>query len=264
VPEPLLVADGVGKRFSRGLGDPGTDALSEVSLQLHQGECLGVVGESGSGKTTLARILAGLLDVTEGTVSFRDTPLDTRRLRRDRELRRQIQIVFQNPVTALNPRRTVEQALRVPLSNFYGMSGRLADERIRGLLDSVELGQRFLKRYPHEMSGGQCQRVAVARALAAEPTILVLDESVASVDALTAMRLLELFSQLREERGLTYVFITHDLGIVEDFSDRLIVLRHGRLVEEGRTADVCAAPSHEYTQELFAASDSVVFDIETA
>lgn len=254
-----MVVDGVGKRFSQRRGDAGTDALRDVSFELRDRECLGVVGESGSGKTTLARILSGLEDATSGSVSFKGAPVSSSAVRRDRQLRREIQIVFQNPVTALNPRRTVEQTLRVPLANFYGLSARAARARILELLESVDLGERFLERYPHEMSGGQCQRVSVARALAAEPSVLILDESVASVDAVTALRLLELFGRLRSERGLTYVFITHDLGIVEDFSDRLIVLRHGELVEEGPTAAICRRPEHEYTRELFAASESVVF-----
>jgi peptide/nickel transport system ATP-binding protein len=252
---------GLSKHFAEGKGSTWRTlaALVEVSLDINAGECLGLVGESGSGKTTLARIMSGLLAADGGTIRFRGVELTPRVFREDRQIRHQIQIVFQNPFQSLNPRRTIFHSLTLPLRNFHGLSPRHARRRANEILEQVELKGDLLDRYPSELSGGQCQRIALARALAAEPQLLLLDEAVASVDALTAVRLMDLLRRLRADRRLAFLFISHDLGLVASFADRIAVLERGRLVETGPTLDVYRAPNHPYTRRLLEASEAVVF-----
>jgi peptide/nickel transport system ATP-binding protein len=260
----LLDVRNVAKRFTSGRGPRREefDALFDVSLTVGAGECLGVVGESGSGKTTLARILSGLIAADAGGAYFEGAELSPQAFEQSRQLRRRIQIVFQNPFQALNPRRAIAHSLTLPLRNFHGLSGDAARARAIELLAQVELRAEVLVRYPSELSGGQCQRIALARALAAEPRVLVLDEAVASVDALTAVRLVDLLKALRAQHGLAFVFISHDLGLVAALADRMAVLERGRLVELGTTDEVYHAPRHPYTKRLIEASEAVVFDTD--
>ncbi|UJP39461.1 dipeptide ABC transporter ATP-binding protein [Cellulomonas palmilytica] len=228
-------------------------ALDGVDLTIRQGAALGLVGESGSGKTTLARIVVGLERADSGTVEH--DGLDATRLDRAqrRAWRRDVQYVFQDPYGSLDPRLTVAQTLREPLELTLGLSRREAERQVADLLDEVELPRAFAQRLPGELSGGQRQRVGIARALATRPRLVVADEPVSALDLSVQARILRLLERLRAERGLTYLFISHDLGVGRFLCDDVVVLRAGRIVEQGRTRDVLDDPQHPYTRALVAA-----------
>ncbi|PKP73209.1 MAG: peptide ABC transporter ATP-binding protein [Alphaproteobacteria bacterium HGW-Alphaproteobacteria-6] len=229
-------------------------AVRPMSLQVRQGETLGVVGESGCGKSTLARMLVGLLPPSAGRIEIEGRQLD----RADpAAFGRLIQYVFQDPVSSLNPRKTIRQILEAPLRHLHGLRGAALQDRTAGLLASVNLRDAFLTRYPHEFSGGQAQRIGIARALAADPRILILDEPVSALDVSVQAQVLNLLGDLKSRLGLTYVFISHDLAVVEAVSDRIAVLYFGALVESGPAERVFATPRHPYTR-LLAASAPVV------
>jgi oligopeptide/dipeptide ABC transporter ATP-binding protein len=231
-------------------GAPDVLAVDHASFNVEPGGSIGLVGESGSGKTTLARCILRLIEPTSGSVRFRGvdvTALDAQRLR---SFRRHMQMVFQNPYDSLNPRWPVRKVLDEPLRLHTELSEPQRRERARELLDHVRLDGSFLGRYPHEMSGGEQQRVGVARALATSPDLLVLDEPTSALDSLTRVELLGLLNRLRGELGLTYVFISHDLASVRAVSDHMAVMYLGRLVEEGPAAEVFAEPYHPYTRTL--------------
>ena len=212
------------------------------------------MGESGCGKSTLARMLVGLLPPTTGTIELEGAALDTA----DPALfGKRIQYVFQDPISSLNPRKTIRQIMEAPLKLLHRMGKAQRDQRIREIFDLVSLRAEFLDRYPHEFSGGQAQRIGIARALAAEPRILVLDEPVSALDVSVQAQVLNLLADLKARLGLTYLFISHDLAVVEAVSDRIAVLYFGSLVELGRAEDVFRAPRHPYTQ-LLAQSAPVV------
>ncbi|PKV87704.1 ABC transporter ATP-binding protein [Streptomyces sp. TLI_146] len=238
--EPLLEARDLLKVFGRGKSS--FTAVDGVSLTVRRGETLGVVGESGSGKTTLGRMLVGLLDTTSGTI------------RRDGTA---VQMVFQDPVASLNPRRSIGESVADPLR----ASGVRDDNRIRArvgeLLERVGLDPDRYDRYPHEFSGGQRQRVGIARALAAEPQLIVCDEPVSALDVTTQAHVTELLAELQRELGLGLVFIAHDLAVVRQVSDRVAVMRRGRIVEEGAVDEVYASPKDPYTRQLLAAVPTV-------
>jgi peptide/nickel transport system ATP-binding protein len=225
-------------------------ALEDVSLEVEAGECLAVVGESGSGKSTLANLVLGLLAPTAGEILFEGRPLPARRRL---EHRRAIQLVQQNPASALNPRRSVAASLRLPLD--VHRIGARADRprRIEALLADVGLDGSFGTRAPAALSGGQRQRVAIARALACESRLLVLDEPTSALDVLVQAQVLRLLDDLRRARGLTYLFITHDLAVVRHIATRVAVFHKGRMVEIGRTEAIFSAPSQPYTRSLLAA-----------
>lgn len=230
----------------------GYHAVRDVNLTIRKGEIFGLAGESGSGKTTVARMIMGLLRPTSGELSI-DAPAPAKG-------RRLTQIVYQNPGTSLNPKRTVRQTLTLPLKSI-GMDAAMREARLAELMDLVRLPQSYLAKYPHELSGGQKQRVAIARALAAEPKILILDEPTAALDVSVQKTVIELLVQLREELGLTYLMISHDLSLMRNFCSRIAVMLRGEIVEEGATPDVFAAPDHPYTRALIAAIP-VVSDAE--
>ncbi|MGZ9934544.1 ABC transporter ATP-binding protein [Streptomyces sp. NC-S4] len=229
-------------------------AVDDVSFVLPEGGSLGIVGESGSGKTTTARIVVGLerADGGEVLVGGRNRIARgggggrgrARRLARARE----VQMVFQDPYLSLDPRTSVEAALRETLRLHF--PGRDHAARIRELLDQVGLGTRAADALPRQLSGGQRQRVAIARALAVEPSVLVLDEAVAALDVSVQAQILNLLADIREQTRIGYLFITHDLGVVRCVTDEIVVMRHGRIVEAGSTAEVLAAPRHPYTRLL--------------
>ncbi|WP_148090500.1 ABC transporter ATP-binding protein, partial [Cellulomonas algicola] len=226
-------------------------ALDGVDLTVAPGQALGIVGESGSGKTTLARIVTGLETADGGTVVFDGT--DPRSSTREgrRRWRRDVQYVFQDPYASLDPRLTVAQTLREPLElHRLGLDRAAVAARVDELLDEVELPRAFRDRRPAELSGGQRQRVGIARALAGGPRLVVADEPVSALDLSVQARILTLLARLRAEHGLTYLFISHDLGVVRFLCDDVVVLRHGRIVEQGRTQDVLADPQHPYTRAL--------------
>jgi peptide/nickel transport system ATP-binding protein len=232
-------------------------AASDVSFSLKEGGCVALVGESGSGKTTIARVVAGLHPLAAGEISLRGEVLPTLAHRRTREQRRRIQIVFQNPGEALNPRHTVSSSIARPARILRGLSRRRADDEVRRLLEAVRLPARVAERYPAELSGGECQRVAVARALAGGPDVLVCDEITSALDVSVQAVVLELLRDLRESLGVSLIFITHDLGVVSAVAERVLVLREGSLCEEGTVADVLERPQHEYTQRLLEAAPSL-------
>ena len=243
----------VGRRL---LGPPRgqVHAVHPVTLEVAQGETLGIVGESGCGKSTLARMLVGLLDPTTGTIEIEGDALDTAD---PAAFGRRIQYVFQDPISSLNPRKTIRQIMDAPLKLLHGMGKPERDRRIAEIFDSVNLRAEFLDRYPHEFSGGQAQRIGIARALAAEAKILILDEPVSALDVSVQAQVLNLLADLKAEFGLTYLFISHDLAVIEAVSDRVAVLYFGSVVEIGPADRIFAAPRHPYTK-LLAESAPVV------
>ena len=222
-------------------------AVRPVSLTVERGETLGIVGESGCGKSTLARMLVGLLAPTTGQIEIDGQALDTTD---PAEFGKRIQYVFQDPISSLNPRKSIRQIMEVPLKRLHGMGKAARDKRIDEIFDAVNLRPEFLDRYPHEFSGGQAQRIGIARALAANARILILDEPVSALDVSVQAQVLNLLADLKAEFGLTYLFISHDLAVVEAVSDRVAVLYFGSLVEIGAAEDIFDAPRHPYTKLL--------------
>jgi ABC-type oligopeptide transport system ATPase subunit len=225
-------------------------AVDEVSIGVDRGRTLGIVGESGSGKTTLGRMIVGLVPMTAGEVLLDGR--DTRALGK-RELNGRIQYVFQDPYSSLNPRRTVGAAIAVPLQRLVGLERAARATRVAQLMSHVGLRPELVDRYPHELSGGQRQRIGIARALAAAPEVIVLDEPVSSLDVSIQAQILALLRELQAELSLTYLFISHDLAVVESVCDDVVVMYRGKVVEEGERRRLFREPQHEYTQKLLAA-----------
>jgi len=228
-------------------------ALDNVSIQIGAGETLGLVGESGSGKTTLGRALLGLAPVTEGTVLFNSDDISHASRGKRRALSRDLQVVFQDPYTSLNPSMTVGDILSEPLT-VQGRSRSDARKRVREVLDEVALPQDTIGRLPREFSGGQRQRVAIARALVLSPKLIVCDEPVSALDLTTQARVLDLFLQIQRDTGVSYLFVSHDLDVVRHISHRVAVMYRGEIVEQGAAAQVTTDPEHPYTQRLLLAS----------
>ncbi|MFB7592555.1 dipeptide ABC transporter ATP-binding protein [Streptomyces sp. NPDC056169] len=253
--EPLIEAVDLRREFGR--GKRAVTAVDGVSLTVHAGETLGVVGESGSGKTTLGRMLVRLLDPTGGRLRYGGKEIGGLSERELRPYRRELQMVFQDPVASLNPRRSVGESIADPLR----AAGERDETRIRGrvreLLDRVGLEPDRYEAYPHEFSGGQRQRVGIARALAAEPRVVVCDEPVSALDVTTQAQVTALLAELQAELGLGLVFIAHDLAVVRQVSDRVAVMRGGRIVEQGTVEEVYGAPQDPYTRSLLAAVPSL-------
>lgn len=230
--------------------------LRDIDLRIGEGEIVGLVGESGSGKSTLSRIVTGL-DITDtGTVSFRGTAYTASSRNRpvmDPQVRRSIQMVFQDPYGSLNPRRKIRQILAAPFELSTDLQGPQIQRRVGKLLETVGLPSDFADRYPLQLSGGQRQRVAIARALALDPALIVADEPVSALDKTTARQIVELLRNLRDERGTSLLFVSHDLGVVSALCDRVAVLHDGVIVEQGFTDEVFANPAHHYTRTLLSA-----------
>lgn len=244
-----LVVEYPGKGF---FGKP-FRALHNVSIELGQGETLGLVGESGSGKTTLGRAILGLAPVTEGKITFQGEDISHAKRSDRQRLSRDLQVVFQDPYTSLNPSMEIGQILAEPLE-IQGMKGEDAKRRIKELLDQVNLPKDALHRLPREFSGGQRQRVAIARALALSPKLIVCDEPVSALDLTTQARILDLFLQIQKDTGVSYLFVSHDLDVVRHISHRIAVMYKGEIVEQGPALKVSKTPDHPYTQRLLMAS----------
>jgi len=255
---PLLEASGLRKRFvsSRnglGLAREWVHAVNDVSLTIDSGETMGVVGESGSGKSTLGRLLLRLIEPDAGTIRFDGQDLRALRGRRLRQSRADMQMVFQDPYASLDPTKMILDSVGEPLRVHGRTSGRELEAQVLELLEFVGLGEHHLKRYPYEFSGGQRQRIAIARAVALHPRLVVADEPVSALDVSTQSQVINLMLDLQERLGVAYLFISHDLSVVRQISDRISVMYVGRIVESGRSEEVYRAPRHPYTAGLLSA-----------
>lgn len=245
--EQLLSVDKLGVDFTRRRTT--FRALEEITFSIAEGETVGLVGESGSGKTTIGRSILGLVPPTRGTLTFRGEDITHASRAKRRELSRDMQVVFQDPYTSLNPSLTIEGILAEPL-RAQGIDRREAGRRVKELLDRVRLPSDAAGRLPREFSGGQRQRVAIARALALRPRLIVCDEPVSALDLTTQQRVLDLFIEIQRDTGCAYLFVSHDLSVIRHVSHRVIVLNRGRIVESGGVEKVTSDPDDPYTQRL--------------
>ena len=233
-------------------------ALDDVSLKIDKGTTLGLVGESGSGKTTLGRVIVRLVDPTSGFVRYQGQEISSLQGAALRPYRKKIQMVFQDPYNSLNPRLRIGTILAEPLEiHFPRMSATDRQARVAELLRLVGLDPTHARRFPHEFSGGQRQRIGIARALAVEPECIICDEPVSALDVSVQAQIVNLLMDLQEQLNLTYLFIAHDLAVVEHVSDQIAVLEHGKLVEQGSSEKITTQPSHPYTQRLLASIPSL-------
>ena len=258
---PVLHVAGLVRHFTQKKGFPNpvtvtVRAVDGVSFDVAEGEAFGLVGESGCGKSTVARAALRLIEPDQGTVRFRDTDVRAARGAGLKALRRKMQIVFQDPYSSLNPRRGIAATLTEPMAVHGILRGAAARERARQLLEEVGLPPTALDRYPHEFSGGQRQRLGIARALSVEPELLVADEPVSALDVSVQAQVLVLLRDLQQRRGLSFLFVSHDLAVVRWFCARLAVMYLGRIVEQGPVSEVFREPLHPYTRVLRDASPS--------
>jgi peptide/nickel transport system ATP-binding protein len=253
----LLVATGLTKTYRSTRGTPWRKAefraVDDVSFRLRKATTLAIVGESGSGKSTLARMVLGLLAPTSGTVTFDSRDVAALNGREALAFRRRVQPVFQNPYSSLDPMYTVFRAIDEPLRIHRIGSRRERRAAVRELVEQVALPLSVLDRRPRELSGGQRQRVAIARALALRPEVLVCDEAVSALDVLVQAQILELLTELKDALGLSYLFISHDLAVIRQIADEVVVMKAGRVVEHASTDEVFTQPRHDYTRQLLAA-----------
>ena len=244
----LLEAEHLTKIFTQRGKNP-FKAVNDVSFTLKKGETLGIVGESGSGKSTIAKLLTRLTDITEGTLKFEGKDITRLKQSQLKEVYGDIQMVFQNPVGSFDPRRTLGDGIGESLRN-RGMKKADVEKRVAELLEQCGLEKEYAKRYPHEVSGGQCQRAAIARALAVKPKVLICDEATSALDVTIQKQIMELLEDLKEKNGLSFIFICHNLALVQMFCDRVLVLYEGKVVESGIPDDIINEPKEEYTQRL--------------
>lgn len=224
--------------------------LEDINVKIRRGQTVALVGESGSGKSTLARVITGLLPPLKGKVIFDGQELPPALKSRDRESLRQMQMIYQMPDTALNPRQKVRKIIGRPLSFYFGMNDKEREGRIIELLEMIELSEKYIERYPGELSGGEKQRICIARALAANPSLIICDEVTSALDQLVAEEILKLLQRLQNDLGVSYLFITHDLATVKAISDEIVVMLQGRIVEQGTKQEILTPPHHEYTELL--------------
>jgi peptide/nickel transport system ATP-binding protein len=224
--------------------------LEDIDLKIRRGRTVALVGESGSGKSTLARVITGLLPPLKGEVIYEGKALPPALKNRTREMLRLAQMIYQMPDTALNPRHKIRMVLGRPLTFYFGMRGKEREDRIYELLEQIELPRKYIDRFPNELSGGEKQRVCIARSLAAKPDLIICDEPTSALDQLVAEGILKLLQALQKELSVSYLFITHDLATVKAISDEMVVMLKGRIVEQGVKEKVLAPPHHEYTELL--------------
>lgn len=255
-----LQISGVEKRYKIAATDSIVHALNGVDITLLKGKTLGIVGESGCGKSTLARLVTGLEDVSAGSITWENAPITNLASNRLRTYRSKVQLVFQDPYSSLNPRQRIGEAISEVLEVHKLRSKNEIASRVDELFSLVGLASDLQHRYPHQLSGGQRQRVSVARALAAEPELLVLDEPVSALDVSVRAEVMNLLIDLREKLGLTYIFISHDLAMIKYISDFIAVMYLGKVVESGTWEQIISSPQHPYTQALLTAMpDHTVF-----
>ncbi|HEX6782076.1 MAG TPA: ATP-binding cassette domain-containing protein [Solirubrobacterales bacterium] len=228
-------------------------AVDGVSFRIGRGETLGLVGESGSGKSTVCRAVLQLLAPTSGSVKFEGLEIAGLGRRQMRPLRRQMQMIFQDPYASLNPRKRIGQIVGDPLKRQNVASGSELRRQVQELLERVGLSSEHYNRFPHEFSGGQRQRIGIARALALKPKLVICDEPVSALDVSIQAQIVNLLDDLQDEFGLAYLFVAHDIGVVRHISDRIAVMNEGEIVEQGTADEVCERPKHNYTKKLLAA-----------
>lgn len=248
--EPILKVENLTKVFSR-QGRENFTAVKGISFDLLPGECLAIIGESGSGKTTAVNMISRLVDVTSGQITLDGENITHLKGKELRRVYRTMQMVFQTPTDSFDPRRTLGDGIGESLRNA-GVSRKETRERVETLLEKCGLPIEFADRYPHQVSGGQCQRAAIARALAIEPKLLICDEATSALDVTVQKEIIDLLKSLRARQGrnLSILFICHDISLVQQFADRVLVMYHGRIVEEGTPDDVIRNPKNDYTKRL--------------
>ena len=253
--EPILRVENLRKTFSR-QGQADFAAVNGIDFELFPGECLAIIGESGSGKTTAVNLIARLLDATSGSIFLDGREITHLRGRQLRQVYKTMQMVFQTPTDSFDPRRTLGDGIGESLRNA-GVSRKETRERVGELLKKCGLSPEFASRYPHQVSGGQCQRAAIARALAIEPKLLICDEATSALDVTVQKEIIELLNALRSQQGrnLSILFICHDISLVQQFADRVLVMYQGKIVEEGTPDEVIRTPKNDYTKRLI---DSVL------
>ena len=226
------------------------NVLEDINLKIRRGRTMALVGESGSGKSTLARVVTGLLPLTQGSVVYNGKQLPPALKSRSKETLRQIQMIYQMPDTAINPKQKISKIIGRPLEYYFGIKGKEQENKVLELLEKIELSEKYYGRYPGELSGGEKQRICIARALAANPELIICDEVTSALDQLVAEEILKLLKNLQDEMNVSYLFITHDLATVKAISDEIVVMLRGRIVEQGIKQELLTPPHHEYTELL--------------
>lgn len=252
--EPIIRVKGLKKYYNVGKSSE-VRAVDNISFDVYQGETFGIAGESGSGKTTTGKLIMKLEDITGGTIELFGENIHDYKGRKDNlKFRKNIQMIFQDPFASLNPRLTIKEIIGGPLELHHMVSSRKErDKRVEELLEQVGLSASFAERYPTEFSGGQCQRIDIARAIALKPKVIIADEAISALDVSIQAQIVNLLRKLKKEEGLTYIFIAHDLSMVKYISDRIAVMNRGKILELGESSDLYQYPLHPYTKSLLSA-----------